>query len=233
MMKVAIVHGQMHRGSTYHIARMVADRLVSREEDVEEFFLPKDGPTFCVGCYSCFNRGEEYCGHHEPVQRIVEAFRRADVIILDSPCYVFGVTGQMKTFLDHMGYAWMSHRPDPLMFQKTALVISTAAGAGAKAVTKQLKQNLFYWGVPQVLQYPCIVGAASWAEVKEEKKAAIVKDTAKLAARLARMAGNVKPGLKTRFMFAVMRLNQKRNDWNPLDKEHWEQQGWLGRKRPW
>ncbi|RAV00528.1 flavodoxin family protein [Paenibacillus sp. YN15] len=232
-MKIAIVHGQMHRGSTFHIARMVADQLAAGEEDVEEFFLPKDGPGFCVGCYSCFNQGEEHCGHHAPVQRIVEAFWRADVIILDSPCYVFGVSGQMKAFLDHMGYAWMSHRPDPSMFHKTALVISTAAGAGARAVTKQLKQNLFYWGVPSVYQYPCIVAAAGWADVKEEKKAAIRRDTARLAAKLGRAAGTVKPGWKTRAMFAIMRLNQKRNAWNPLDKAHWEEQGWLGRKRPW
>lgn len=233
-MKIAIVHGQMHKGSTYHIARMAADLLAGGEGQVTEFFLPKDGPTFCAGCYSCFNRGEEFCGHHEPVQRIVEAMRQADVIILDSPCYVFGASAQMKAFLDHMGYAWMSHRPDPLMFRKAALVVSTAAGAGARHVTKELKRNLFYWGVPRVYQYAAIVGAASWADVKDEKKAAIRKDAAKLAAKLARAAaGNLRPGWKTKAMFAIMRLNQKRNAWNPLDREHWERQGWLDRKRPW
>jgi hypothetical protein len=37
-----------------------------------------------------------------------------------------------------MRYRWMSHRPHPKIFGKVGLVISTAAGAGAKKVTKAL-----------------------------------------------------------------------------------------------
>ncbi|HEY8391580.1 MAG TPA: NAD(P)H-dependent oxidoreductase, partial [Capillibacterium sp.] len=47
---------------------------------------------------------------------------------------VLGMTGQLKTFLDHMGYRWLPHRPHPQMFRKIGLAVSTAAGAGAKKV---------------------------------------------------------------------------------------------------
>ena len=37
-MKITMVHGQNHKGSTYHIGKMLADKLGG---EVTEFFLPK------------------------------------------------------------------------------------------------------------------------------------------------------------------------------------------------
>ena len=50
-MKIAMIHGQNHRGSTYHIGAMLAEKLGG---EVTEFFLPRDFGEFCVGCNSCF-----------------------------------------------------------------------------------------------------------------------------------------------------------------------------------
>lgn len=49
-MKIVMIHGQNHKGSTYHIGRMIAN-MIGREEDIREFFLPGDLDHFCVGCY--------------------------------------------------------------------------------------------------------------------------------------------------------------------------------------
>lgn len=54
------------------------------------------------------------------------------------------MTGQLKTFLDHLGYIWLSHRPNGKMFNKVGIVISTASGAGASKVTKTLEQQMFW-----------------------------------------------------------------------------------------
>ena len=48
-MKVVIIHGQSHKGSTYHIAHMLAVKI---SEDIKEFFLPRDFGEFCVGVQS-------------------------------------------------------------------------------------------------------------------------------------------------------------------------------------
>ena len=47
-MKIVIIHGQSHKGSTYHSAHMLAEKISS---DIKEFFLPKDFGEFCVGCF--------------------------------------------------------------------------------------------------------------------------------------------------------------------------------------
>lgn len=57
-MHITIIHGQSHKGSTYHIARMLAEKL---QGDITEFFLPRDFGFFCVGCTSCFGKSETLC----------------------------------------------------------------------------------------------------------------------------------------------------------------------------
>ena len=114
-MKITIVHGQNHKGSTYHIARMLAEKIVG---DITEFFLPKDFGDYCVGCTSCFKISERKCPHYQKILPISNALSEADVIILASPVYVYHASGPMKNLLDHYGYRWMIHRPEPGMFSE-------------------------------------------------------------------------------------------------------------------
>ena len=60
-MKIVIIHGQNHKGSTYHIARMLAEKI---KGDIKEFFLPRDFGEFCVGCTKCFMESEKKCPHY-------------------------------------------------------------------------------------------------------------------------------------------------------------------------
>ena len=53
-MKIVMIHGQNHKGSTYNIGRMIANKI-GREEDIVEFFLPRDLNHFCAGCYTCID----------------------------------------------------------------------------------------------------------------------------------------------------------------------------------
>ena len=142
-MKVVIVHGQSHEGTTCHLARMLANKL---NGDISEFFLPRDFDNFCIGCTACFTKNETNCPHYNNLRPITEALDEADVIILASPVYVFHATAAMKAFLDHYGYRWMVHRPEEKMFGKQAVCISTAAGMGMKNANKDMADSTFFWG---------------------------------------------------------------------------------------
>lgn len=233
-MKITVLHGQMHKGSTYNITKLFLDKLSDERTEVTEFFMPKNAPPFCIGCFNCLLKGEDKCPHADIVQPVAKAIEDADLLILESPCYVMGMSGQLKTYLDHLAYRWMSHRPHPDMFSKVGLVISTAAGAGTKKVNRALKDNLFFWGVPKIYSYGKNVGAMSWETVKPEKKLKIEKEVAEMAAKILKQIGRVKPGIKTKAVFKLMRLSQKANDWNPTDKGFWAENGWLeGKNKPW
>lgn len=84
-MKITIIHGQSHQGSTCNIARLLAKKL---KGEVKEFFLPKDFGEFCIGCTACFDISETKCPHFEKISPITQAIDNADVIILASPVYV-------------------------------------------------------------------------------------------------------------------------------------------------
>ena len=228
-MRVVVIHGQNHKGSTYHIAHELAEKLGG---ETTEFFLPRDFGEFCVGCNTCFNKSEKECPHYQKLAPLTQAMDEADVIILASPVYVYHASGPMKAFLDHYGYRWMVHSPEESMFRKQAVCVHTAAGAGMRSTLKDMADSLFFWGAARVYKYGVGVAAVNWQGVSEKKKAAIQKKTTALAAKIARNEGKVKPGLKTRAVFFAMHLMQ-RNGFNPRDVEHWKQKGWTEGVRPW
>ena len=47
-MKITVIHGQSHKGVTYTMTKNVLDFLVGKEDEVYEFFLPKDGILYWV-----------------------------------------------------------------------------------------------------------------------------------------------------------------------------------------
>ena len=221
--KITVIHGQSHKGSTYHIAKILSDKIGG---EVTEFFLPKDFSSFCMGCTQCFEKTEKMCPHYESLQPITKAMDESDVIILASPVYVYHATGAMKAFLDHLGYRWMVHRPEESMFHKQGVCISTAAGGGMKSTNKDMKDSLFFWGVGRIYQIGVAVAAISWEKVNKKKKKRIEQKTTKIANEIKKRCGRVKPSLKTRMLFQVMRLVQK-NGWNEADVKYWKEKGWI------
>jgi len=230
-MKVVLIHGQNHKGSSYHIGRMIADKMQGTNE-ITEFFLPRDLNHFCLGCYNCIE-DDAKCPFYDDKRKIMDAVEAADVLIFTTPTYCMHASAPMKSFMDLTFTYWMVHRPRKCMFSKRAVVVSTAAGTGMKSAMKDITNTLFYWGVPYVKSYGVAAQAMSWDGVNEKKKVKIEKDTAKLARKLS-VGKKPSVGIKTRFMFKVMGAMQSAGmGSSPAEKEYWEQNGWLGKKRPW
>ncbi|HEX2938424.1 MAG TPA: flavodoxin family protein [Ruminiclostridium sp.] len=236
-MKTVVIYGTMHKGSTYHCTQLLLERL-SAEQDmpVKEFFLPRDMPHFCNSCFSCFNNGESTCPHYESMRPIVAALDEADLIILSSPCYVLDVSGQMKAFLDHLGYRWMPHRPNASMFRKVGIVISTAAGSGTSATNKTMKRSLTFWGVKRIFSFGANVRASKWEEIKPELQQKIKNRIQNLSSKVlntSRKIEKLRPRLFTVIIFNLMKSTMKEEHWNKTDCRHWKSSGWLDGKRPW
>lgn len=238
-MEITIVHGQAHKGSTYHITTMIKENLADSDVIVNEYFMPKDTPGYCAGCYQCIQKGEEYCPEAEKVQKIVASMLRSDIILFDSPNYCYEMTGQLKTLMDHLAFMWMPHRPKKEMFSKIGIVISTAAGGGAGKVTKSMARQLFWWGVPKIYRMKYSVNATQWDEVPEKIKQKIIWETGivsqKARNRINRTRPGIRrrPGIRTILIFNIMRKMQGSNTWNFTDKDYWQKNGWLAKSRPW
>ena len=230
-MKVLIISGTNHKGSTYSIGRIVAEKL-TKAENISEVFLPRDFNEFCCGCTNCFTKSADKCPHYAKLRPITELIDAADVIILTSPVYVYHCTGQMKALLDHYGWRWMAHRPDERMFSKQAVVVATAAGAGMKSTMKDMADSCFFWGIPQTYKLGMAVAATDWNSVKPKKKESINAKADSIAKKILKRQGKVPVGIKTRAFFKIMSLLQ-RNGWCKADMDYWKEKGWTGSKRPW
>ena len=228
-MNIVIINGTNHKGSTEHIARIIAEKIGG---EITEFFLPKDFGEFCTSCTSCFMKTETECPHYEKLLPITNAMDAADVIILASPVYVYHVSGAMKAFLDHYAYRWMIHRPKDAMFKKQGVCVSTAAGAGTKSTIKDMSDSLFFWGIAKQYKLGLAFAATSWEKISEKKMVFIERKSAAIAGKINRLNGKVKPGFKTKAFFHIMRMLQK-NGWNEQDVKYWYEKGWIKNKRPW
>ena len=230
-MKIVMINGQNHKGSTYNIGRLLAKKIGS-DKDIVEFFLPKDLNHFCLGCYTCIE-DDTKCPFYEEKNRIMKEVEEADILIFTTPTYCLRASAPMKSFIDLTFDYWMSHRPRKCMFNKKAVVISTAAGKGAKKAVKDVSDALFYWGIPCIVEYGICIQAMNWDGVSEKKKQKIEKDTTRIAQRLSRKK-RVKAGIKTKAMFSLMRMMQKADlGSGEADRSYWEKSGWLGKERPW
>ncbi len=235
-MKVAVVYGNARHGSTWNTVQLYLQELNQYgTNEITEFYLPKDMPHFCVGCFTCFLKGENSCPHAESVQPIAKALQESDIIVLASPVYGLDVTGSMKALIDHLCYMWISHRPAPEMFQKVGVVFATTAGAGTSHTAKTMRNSLQFWGIKRVYTVKKAVSALKWEEVSEKNKTKLRKKTARIAqssVRSLNRIGRVPVPFIIRVMFGLMRGMQKKNSWNETDRAYWESNGWLAGKNP-
>ena len=143
-MKIVIIHGQSHKGSTCMVARELAAKVGG---ELREFFLPRDFHQSCLGCYTCFQTDLSHCPHYNELEPLVTAILEADLLILASPVYVYHATGPMMSFLDHFGTWWVVHRPLADMSRKQAVAIATAAGGGMKSTVRDMADSLYRVGM--------------------------------------------------------------------------------------
>lgn len=237
-MKIAVINGTEKHGVTYMLKELFLDNFRSNAE-ITEYYLPKDCPEFCLGCTSCFMRGENTCKDYIYINVIEKSLLQADLIIMTSPAYVMHATGAMKALLDHLGYRWMPHRPAAEMFGKRAVVITQCLGAGAKSTAKDIKHSLSWWGISKIGIFKGrLMNDIIWNKIPETKRKKLTYGINKLSGKFFNIDYS-KPAhtkLLTKIKFSFCRMIQKqvrKNGAGGLDNEYWLNNGWLETRRPW
>lgn len=230
-MNIVTINGQNHKGSSYMMGRLLAEKL-TEEENIKEFFLPKDLNNFCLGCYACIE-SEDKCPFWEQKKRIIDAMQKADLLIFTTPNYCLAPSGAMKNFLDMCFDMWMVHKPKEWMFKKKAVILSASAGASCGGVFKVLKASLSGWGISYIKAFGLPVHAMNWKGVGEKEREKIEKKLNALSKSLEnRKAPHT--GIKVKLNFSLMRMLHKKGwDSSPTEGEYWKEKGWLDKERPW
>ena len=237
-MKITVINGTEKHGITYRLKEMFLEPFKNKAE-ITEFYLPKDGPGFCIGCTQCFLTYQDRCKDAACVQKIEKAMLEADLLVFTSPSYVMHITGAMKALLDHFGYRWMPHRPLKEMFGKRAVIITQALGAGEKSAAKDIKDSLSWWGISYIKNsHFKLMSEIHWDKLPEKKRAAMTKGMASMARKFSAIDYS-KPAhtnLITKAKFYAVRMMQTglgKDNPEYTDYKYWKANGWLGKARPW
>lgn len=88
----------------------------------------------CKGCKLCLDKGEEKCPLRDDRDLLLEKIQQSDGVVFASPNYSFQVSGQMKVFLDRLGFLF--HRPE--YFGKAFTSIVAQGIYGGNKIVKYL-----------------------------------------------------------------------------------------------
>ena len=157
----------------------------------------------------------------------------AELLILESPVYVYHAAGPMMSFLDHFGTWWMVHRPMPEMSGKQAVAIATAAGGGMKSTVRDMADSLEMWGIRKVYKLGFGVQATKPGEIPARILNRIHKKTDRLARQIRNSAGRHGCNGRAKKWFYLMRFAHKHFPPAEPDYGYWEERGWHGKRRPW
>lgn len=104
-MKVLLINGSPHKkGCTYTALAEVASTLEAEGIETEFAWVGAKPVAGCIACGSCGSTG--CCVHDDDaVNEIVAMLPEIDGIVVGSPVYYSGPSGQIHAFLDRLFYA--------------------------------------------------------------------------------------------------------------------------------
>lgn len=151
-MKVLLINGSPNEhGCTYTALSEVAATLNKHDIETEILYLGKKPIAGCIACGKCFETGK--CVFNDAVNAVSEKLDEYDGIVVGSPVYYAGPSGQLTAFLDRLFYPNESR-----MAGKLAAAVVSCRRGGASAAFERL--NKYF-----LISNMNVVGSQYWNQV--------------------------------------------------------------------
>ncbi len=152
MSKVLLINGSPNEhGCTYTALKEIADTLAKNDVESEILYLGKKPIAGCIACGKCAGIGR--CVFDDKVNAVLEKLDEYAGIVVGSPVYYAGPTGQLCAFLDRLFYC-----SENRMAGKLAASVVSCRRGGASAAFDRLNK---YFGISNMH----IVGSQYWNQV--------------------------------------------------------------------
>ena len=163
MNKVLLINGSPHpNGCTYTILREIGDTLISCGVDYEVYQVGRQPVQDCLGCGQCKKNG--FCVVDDGVNEIGARLSEFDGMVVGSPVYFSGNTGQVGSFLDRLFYSC-----HPRMAGKVGASVVSCRRSGSTAALERLNQYFLYSNM-------IVVGSQYWNQVHGHKPEEVRQD---------------------------------------------------------
>ncbi|MBU5315405.1 flavodoxin family protein [Clostridium bornimense] len=102
MGKIVVLVGSMRKeGNTDLLAKAFVDGA-SKKNDVEIISVAEYKVNPCIGCNSCFERKDNSCFQKDDMEIIYRKLAKADMIVIASPVYFYGISSKLKAIVDRL-----------------------------------------------------------------------------------------------------------------------------------
>ncbi len=151
-MKVLLINGSPNeKGCTYTALTEVGKTLQKHGIDTEILYLGKKPIAGCIACGKCHETGK--CVFDDAVNEVAAKLAEYDGIIVGSPVYYAGPSGQLTAFLDRLFYP-----NEAKMAGKLAAAVVSCRRGGASAAFDRL--NKYF-----LISNMHVVGSQYWNQV--------------------------------------------------------------------
>lgn len=123
MSRIVILVGSMRKGGNTDLLAQAFAEGANKHNIVEIVSVADYKVNPCIGCNSCFTRKENQCFQKDDMVKIYKKLKMADVLVIASPVYFYGISAELKAIIDRL------HTPMRNEFQvkKLALLLVGAA----------------------------------------------------------------------------------------------------------
>ncbi len=130
--KILLLNGSPNEhGCTYTALKEIADTLAKNGISSDFLYLGKQPVAGCIACGKCGATGT--CVFNDKVNELLAKIDEYDGIVIGSPVYYAGPSGQLCAFLDRLFYCGSRH-----MRGKLAAGVVSCRRAGASAALDRL-----------------------------------------------------------------------------------------------
>ena len=122
-MNILILSGSPRRGGNTELLVEAFVKGASQKHHVEVVSVHDYKVNPCMGCNACFKSESNSCVQKDDMSLIYEKMAVADMLVIASPVYFYGLSAQLKAVIDRF------HNPirDTYHIKKTALLLVGAA----------------------------------------------------------------------------------------------------------
>ncbi len=101
-MKALLLNGSPRKGNTYAALSAIEEGLRTIEGmEIENIILQEKKMAPCMACDVCRGNGGN-CVIGDEGNEIIEKFYEADIVVFGTPVYWWGISAQLKIFVDRM-----------------------------------------------------------------------------------------------------------------------------------
>ena len=122
-MDILILNGSpREQGNTATMIEAFAEGTKKNGHKITVIDVCKKNIAGCLGCEHCHTKGKGECIQQDDMKEIYEALESAEMLVVASPIYYFGYTGQLQCAI-HRTYAIGK----PKNLKKTMLILSSGS----------------------------------------------------------------------------------------------------------